>query len=181
MFLEHSVVARERPPAATPRALVTAALGGFLVALSLLILLHVIGEHRGAGLLPLLTGLALLADLFAHVWPVEYTLTDNHLRVRRGLLAGRWVPLDQIRTVAGLPEGSEYCYHGFSANGTPRPLVIVNPELGDRSWVIFTPSESFTRTLLWQIGRSASVLDPLPDGPPLITVARPGPGDEDDD
>jgi hypothetical protein len=168
MFLVHSVVAQEKAELDV-RGLLPAGLAGVAgLLLALVMAVHLVPgglHHIGVAAL---FGLALLSYIPLRLWPLEYTLTDTHLRVKRGSASVRWVPVDQIRTVAELAEDSEYLDYGFRALGKPRPIVIVNPELGDTHWVIFTPSQEFVKTLLWQIGRSSSALDPLPEGPPFI-------------
>ena len=181
MFLVHTVAAHERPAADRRRLLPLVIVGAAGFACALLIALHALpgGVHSAAA--AALAGLLALLAIPAWLWPLDHLLTDTHLRVSRGRLAARWVPLDQIRTVAQLPEDSEYLNHGFAALGASRPIVIVNPELGDTHWVVFTPSQEFLRTLLWQIGRSAASLDPLPEGPPLIRAHFSEADDEDAD
>lgn len=168
MFLLHNITARERPPGAW-RPLASLLVGAPVTVVVGVVVLVVGGAaSAAAGVLLVGAGLVGAVVLLGWRWPMEYLLTDSHLRLKMGLGGTRWVPMDQVQTVSRLEEGSEYLEHGFVALGAARPLIIVNPELGDARWVIFTPSAEFLGALLWQLGRAADQLDPLPPGPPRV-------------
>lgn len=67
----------------------------FVMALGL----HALSQSTGAGAMLIVSGLAVGALIAMLAYPCVYTLTDEHLTIRAGLL-NETLPLQRIRTVA---------------------------------------------------------------------------------
>lgn len=61
--------------------------------------LHILTQSIGAGAILIVSGLAIGALIAALAYPCTYTLTDEHLTIRAGLLH-ETLPLHRIRAVA---------------------------------------------------------------------------------
>ena len=61
--------------------------------------LHILTQSIGAGAILIVSGLAIGALIAALAYPCIYTLTDEHLTIRAGLLT-ETLPLQRIRAVA---------------------------------------------------------------------------------
>jgi len=160
MLLEHHVITQERRKA--PARVVWGSLAAFGIPL-------VMGILTFARLLPGSVGegglwlvVATGAGLYFLGWqvPLQYLLTDTHLRVSRGLLNGRWVPLDQINLICRASREDEGTYAGFTALSDDGEPVIINPDLPPELRIAFTPSSKFLKTLFWATNRRD--FDPWP-------------------
>lgn len=75
-------------------------LAALLIGAPMLIIalgLHTLNQSMGAGLVLIVSGLAIGALIAALACPCDYTLTDEHLTIRAGLL-NETLPLHRIRT-----------------------------------------------------------------------------------
>ncbi len=160
MLLEHRIIIEERP--SSPRRLVWGAIAAFGIPLLMGILPCARRRPGRVGEAGVWAMVATGGGLYFLGWrlPLRYLLTDTHLRVSRGLLNGRWVPLDQINLICRASREDEGTYAGFTALSDDGEPVIINPDLPPELRIAFTPSSKFLKTLFWATNRRD--FDPWP-------------------
>ena len=160
MLLEHRVITRETRKAPTRVVWGSVAASAASLLMGTLTFAHLVPGNIGEGILWMIVGAGAYLYFLGWQYPLRYSLTDIHLRVARGFLNYRWVPLDRIDLICRISRDDELTYSGLTALADEGEPVIINPHRPPELRVAFTPSLEFLRTLFWATNRSG--FDPLP-------------------